>query len=120
MTDETNSNTRTYHSPSTARILRSTLNELGAMSPSEIADHFLEWGITGKRGIGAKCPVANYIRQRDERLRYAFVGTESARPYMHAETDECECFPLPATVQQFIADFDGGHYPELDSERSPE
>lgn len=81
------------------------LVDLGKLSAQEIADQFAAEDVRGYRYSAWQCPLAVALSQRlDNHVR---VGAASA-------VIEVNIAQLPASVCEFITNFDKGAYPALE------
>jgi hypothetical protein len=80
----------------------------------QIAVFFEEQKIQGFRRKHTSCPVAQYLHRETQtlgaRVGKTFVDWPTAQQYN--DSDHCE---LPAPVQDFVNNFDGGCYPTLEA-----
>ena len=75
----------------------------------DIAVYLLSAGITGKPGEPGCCPIANYLCG----LGFEEVGVWiKDEGYVEIETSE-DCVRAAGHVEQFVADFDRGLWPNL-------
>jgi hypothetical protein len=101
------------------------LASLGA-SADEVAESLRKQGVKGKRRSACKCPILNGIYKAIPNYWsgleiYGSATFSLARtPHYHATLRDSQIIDptLPQAVMDFIANFDSGQYPELDSEIS--
>ncbi len=91
--------------------VRKALEVLPA-SATGIARMFHDHGITGFKGAGASCPLANWLRYRFPGTHFYVDGLgisfgETERTHTEAVEE------LPEAVACFVSNFDEGCYPTL-------
>lgn len=84
--------------------------KLGQLEPDEIARLMKDSGVKGEREVSTACAVTQYVY---EETKASGIRTGRALMTYHSGND-WKYFSLPGTVQQFVSNFDDGHYPELD------
>lgn len=89
--------------------LRALVNELGSKTPDEIYMIMQAEGIKGLRHSPTKCPISNFL-YRETGVRpvvapYVILGVLS--------NGRSERIRVPSSVTEFIGNFDGEKYPEL-------
>lgn len=95
-------------------LLRQQLAELGATG-GEVAAKLAELGIKGKPRAACECPMAAYL----ESLGYAFGVVSQARiEACPRHEPRGAMIKTPRAIVEFIAGFDRGSYPELDTSRT--
>lgn len=79
-------------------------DKLASLNAIEIANLFRDEGIQGKKGNIGHCPIARYLQKTTGEM--IMVGYDSW--YFGANKT-----PLPKSCQNFVMDFDWGHYTDL-------
>lgn len=87
-------------------IVTDLLDELAALTPDQIAEKMRGLGITAKKMCPFRCILAAYFERFGVKAEVYADATyiAIARFVRH-----------PKSIEQFIANFDAGHYPELTS-----
>ena len=89
--------------------LAAWMDKLEAMGPDGIASFLRTEGVTGRRGAGRQCPLANFLSVK--------LGSQVC--VFHSVTfpsgvDFCRgCTPNGPNIREFIDRFDDGAYPHL-------
>jgi hypothetical protein len=91
--------------------------------PEGIAHRFRRLGIRGMRGYSSDCPLAIYLRTHVG--QEVIIGGHTAAVFVPGDTGDPIAdalvgwvdVPLPEPVAAFVAYFDGGQYPFLESDR---
>lgn len=94
---------------------KSFVDQLNAFADAESIKEFLKtMGVTGFRQDEMSCPISNWVSGMTghpvvtEDVITVFTG--------HDWNYDAEEFTISKAVQDFIAKFDTGHYPELDAD----
>lgn len=85
------------------------LDKLAALgSPRQIASHFEQAGVRGRRGRAHTCPLAQYLAVE---TGHQVAVTWSTATY--CDRDGAIETRLPGPVSEFAGNFDQGFYPRL-------
>lgn len=101
-------------------LITEYLTSLGTTS-EEVANSLRQQGVKGKKRSCKLCPILNGLYQAcpDFWPGLKIQGGDKAGDhwYYSATFNDCQiCDPtLPAPVMDFIGDFDGGKYPDLEA-----
>ena len=94
------------------------LAKLGELAPDEIARLFADLGITGWCQQSDACPVSNYVlAETGQHVRITSNRWVASAYWTDWTADAPVSGTTPATVSQFIVDFDAGLHPELRQQR---
>lgn len=89
-------------------MLETLITELSEMDANAIANFLSKEGIHGTVSDTWKCPLAAYLGTQ---IKYPVAVDTDAIWLMYYQDDGVE---TPETLQEFIANFDDGEYPELE------
>lgn len=96
-------------------LLRKHVQYLGGLgTPDKIAEYLGSQGVKGIRVNAGYCVVANYLTQQTG----SRCSTGTTKAGLRTST-ELVTVPLPPQVTEFIHNFDGGLYPELEVDSDP-
>lgn len=88
-----------------------TLLEALPVEATDIARLFHNHGVTGFKGVGASCPLANWLHRAFPGTHFYVdgLGISFGETSIHSEAVE----NLPEGIATFVSNFDEGCYPTL-------